>query len=222
MTRCVGVGPTVTPVANSRRGSSSRSLGRMGPPVKGLPGAKAASAEFATGVTVGPRPCRGSLPHPWMKRSTGWGTPCVRCGWQSPVRVGRSWGGRAAHPPEFCLRGAAAVRRRASHPLPRRQPRRGIAPARIFFGGPGAGVVVPRKRPPRRCRRMGGRTAAGLRSRLGSSRGVQQQPRRAAVKGDAAAGRSDCDVLRPGSFEPAGPTRSQSETGYPRPGTVLG
>src|SRR4051812_13001509 len=38
--------------------------------------------------------------------------------------------------PEFCLRGAAAVRRLASHPLPRRQPPRGIAPAQIFWDRP--------------------------------------------------------------------------------------
>jgi hypothetical protein len=46
----IGLNPTVTLVANSRWGSPSRSLGRIGPPAKGTPRALDAPAEFATSV----------------------------------------------------------------------------------------------------------------------------------------------------------------------------
>jgi hypothetical protein len=97
------------------------------------------------------------------------------------------------------------------HSLPRRQPPRGIAPVRIFLRGLGAGLVVTRKRQPRCCRPAGSNAAAWLKSRLSSSRGIQQLSRRAVVRTEAAAESSDCDALRRGSFGRAGQTRSKSK-----------
>jgi hypothetical protein len=106
--------------------------------------------------------------------------------------------------------------------LPRRQPPQGIAPARIILSGPGAGMVVTRKRQPRRCRPTGSSAAAWLKSRLSSSRGIQQQLRRAVVRRETAGEVSDCDALHHGSFGPVGQTRSELEMCCRRRGTVLG